>query len=95
VYGLDGGRQRAKRRSARRRVKNTLMSSVMFLVLTAAVGAAGYYGLQYFRDEQAKETPSGSTLFTGTTDEIIGHLEAQPHWNGPGNPTFGVGEQAP
>ncbi|MCB0965998.1 MAG: hypothetical protein KDB37_04120 [Ilumatobacter sp.] len=94
VLGLEHGRERARRQSSRRRRSSGIKSGFMFVIVAGTVGAAGYFGYQFFRDEQAKETPSDSTLFSGTPHEVIDHLEDQARWNGPGAPAFGVGDEA-
>ena len=96
VHGLEGGRQRARRRASRRRLKSTLVSAVMFLVVAGVLGGAGYYLWQFYADEQERNTTDRPALIERRdTNEVIGDLEDNPRWNGPGAPAFGVGDDQP
>ena len=95
VHGLEHGRAHARRRSSRRRMKNTITSSVMFVIAAGVVGGAGYYLWEFYVDEQERNAPTGPVVVERSTDEVIEILEEQPRWNGPGNPNFGVGDGQP
>jgi hypothetical protein len=95
VHGLEHGRKHAHRRAARRRVTNTIVSGAMFIVAAGVVGGAGYYLWQFYVDEQGRNADQGPVVDQRTTGEIIQDLEDNPRWNGPGNPTFGVGDDQP
>ena len=96
VHGLEHGRHRAHRRSARRRRANSVVSGVMFLVVAGVLGGAGYYLWQFYEDEQARNTTDGPAFVDQrSTGEVIDDLEDNPRWNGPGNPAFGVGDDQP
>lgn len=91
VAGLEHGRHAARRRAARHRVKNTIVSGLMFVIFAGVVGGAAWFGYQYFAVERDKISYDQNPTQQRTTDEVITILEEQPRWNGPGNPTFGVG----
>lgn len=94
VIGLDLGRERARRRAGRKRFKNGFVALVVFLVLGAVVGAAGYYFLDFYREEQDRNSNDGGVVRDGpSTEELISRIENEPRWNGPGAPAFGVGEE--
>jgi hypothetical protein len=96
VHGLEGGRERARRRASRRRLQSTLVSGVMFLVVAGVLGGAGYYLWQFYADEQERNTTDGpARVEQRDPNEVIDELEDNPRWNGPGNPTFGVGDEQP
>jgi hypothetical protein len=67
----------------------------MFVTVGGVVGAAGYFGYQFFVEEQNNNSVVTEPTPGRSADEIIDHLEEQPRWNGPGNPTFGVGGDQP
>lgn len=91
VVGLEHGRQAARRRAARQRFKNTVVSGTLFVVFAGVVGGAGWFGYQFFTEERDKISYDEQPAPQRSTDEVIDILEEQPRWNGPGNPTFGVG----
>jgi len=95
VHGLQGGRELARRQAGRRRIKNAIVSGVMFLIAAGIVGTAGYYLWQFYGDEQERNAPTGPIVADQTTEEWIEELEEQPRWNGPGAPDFGVGDEQP
>ena len=76
-------------------MQNTITSGVMFVLVAGVVGGAGYYLWQFYEEEQERNAPSGPVVVERSTDEVIDILEEQPRWNGPGNPTFGVGNDQP
>jgi len=88
VVGLEHGRRHAQRQMRRRRAANRVKHLAMMVVAVAAVGGLAYVGWQVYAEQD--DAPSvGPTQLTPT--EAIEKLEKQPKWNGPGNPTFGVG----
>jgi hypothetical protein len=91
VDGLDPGRKLARKQSARRRRKTAISRAVSFAIAAGAVGGAGYYGWQFYHEEQRKEAEVQPAPDL-TPQEAIDKLETLQPWNGPGNPTFGVGE---
>ena len=96
VHGLEGGRERARRRSSRRRVKNAMVSGLMFLVVGGVVGGAGYYLWQFYTDEQDRTlNQDPAVVDQRDTNQMIDDLEDNPRWNGPGAPAFGVGDDQP
>lgn len=90
VAGFQQSRQVARRRSARRRLKNSIVSGAMFALAAGAVGATAWVGYQFFLEDQASSGGDTVTVDQRSTSELIDHLERQPRWNGPGNPAFGV-----
>lgn len=94
VHGLDGGRQRARRRAATKRVKNAITAGVMFVLAVVAVGTAGYLAWQEFGAEQERNETNRAVVVQPTDDELIERFENAPRWNGPGAPAFGVGDEA-
>jgi hypothetical protein len=102
VIGLDGGREVARRRSRRRQRKDQLIRAVGAVVALGVVVAAAYVGYTIFDEQQATdriETEQRQAEFElqGSGNDLrdaIGELEESPRWNGPGNPTFGVGKDA-
>ncbi len=99
VHGLDAGRHVARRAQRRRRRRNRYVRVVLTVVVTAVVGGAGWFAYtayvehdnneQYETDRRVAEIERGRE--GRTTGDIINELEQTPAWNGPGNPTFGVG----
>ena len=60
------------------------------------LAAAGYVGWEISQSSDTPvETRTTATFFTGDTEQVIQYLDGQPKWNGPGNPTFGVGDGQP
>ena len=92
--GLDAGREHAQRRFRRRQRINRLKIFVVALVGLGVLSAAGYVGWQVYEDERAKEDQLRLENQTNMNPrEAIDILEESPRWNGPGNPTFGVGNE--
>ena len=99
VHGLDDGRKRAQRRQRRSRRRDRILTAVMAILAVAAVGSASWLGytayVEHNTNEQVKTDRRVAEIerqrADQTTDDIIEKLEQTPAWNGPGNPTFGVG----
>jgi len=94
VEGLEHGQKRARRRAARRRRKNTITTWFVISIMAGIVGVAGYYGWQFYQDEQQQHLNDGE-IQKRTPHEALDILQNQPQWNGPGNPNFGVGSAEP
>jgi hypothetical protein len=102
VYGLEAGHRRAQRSQRRRRRSNGIITFVLAVMAVAAVGAAGWFGyLTYVDHSDTEEVERNERVAEferqrageGIAD-VIEDLEDSPRWNGPGNPTFGVGDEA-
>lgn len=99
VHGLDHGRSAARRSQRRRRRSNRLMTTVLTILLLAAVGGAGWFAYTAYVEHDSNEQVETDRRVAElqqersgrTTGDIINELEQTPAWNGPGNPTFGVG----
>lgn len=91
VQGLELSRQHARRHGRRRRRSNLLTNALVAIVAFSVVGVAGYFAWTEFSRDTGPETPSTDGRLTPT--EAIEVLEEQPLWNGPGNATFGVGDE--
>lgn len=95
VHGLEHGRKAARRRSGRRRLKNMIVSGVMFMVAGGVIGGAGYYLWQFYAEEQREALEDHTVVVERDPAELIHDLEDNPRWNGPGAPAFGVGDEQP
>lgn len=99
VVGLEGGREVARRRQRRRHLKDKTISAAGAIVAIAVVAAAAYVGYTFYVEEQAserREIEQRQAVLNRSGEDIhdaIDELEQSPAWNGPGNPTFGVGER--
>ena len=91
VHGLEHSRHHARRHGRRRRRANLVKNTLVAVVAFGVVGGAGYFAWTEFGRDTGPETPSTGGRLTPT--EAIEVLEEQPRWNGPGNPTFGVGDE--
>jgi hypothetical protein len=99
VHGLDLGRDAARRSQRRRRRSNRLLTTVLTILLLAAVGGAGWLAYTAYVEHDGNEQVETDRRVAEieqerigrTTDDIINELQQTPAWNGPGNPTFGVG----
>lgn len=99
VYGLDAGRARAHKLQRGRRRRTRAMTGVLIVVITAAVGGAGWVGYQAYLEHNADDQLEHDRRVAELAREragqsmegVIDELEETPRWNGPGNPTFGVG----
>ena len=61
-------------------------------MFAGVIGGAGYYGYHFYKDDQRKQADVQPAAPL-TPQEAIDKLENLAPWNGPGNPTFGVGEK--
>lgn len=101
VYGLAGGRSAARRTHRWRRLRNRVSSFVMMVVLAAAVGGGAWVGYSMYEAHQANEDLEREQKHAEFLREhsgedvgdVIDDLNVRPKWNGPGNPTFGVGDE--
>lgn len=94
VVGLDAGRQRAQRRHRRRRAISKIWTVIGVTLVVGIVAGAGYIGYEVWLTEEGWNTDGNERRYTD--DELLDlthDLSNQPAWNGPGNPTFGVGEK--
>jgi hypothetical protein len=67
-----------------------ITNALVAIVACGVVGGAGYFAWTEFGRDTEPDTNTGRRL---TPTEAIEVLEEQPRWNGPGNPTFGVGDE--
>lgn len=75
------------------------MTTLVALVVVGAIGAAGWLGYTAYVEHDSNEQLENDRRVAErerarqgrTPSDIIEQLEDQPAWNGPGNPTFGVG----
>lgn len=101
VVGLEGGRELARRRQRRRHLRDKSIGAAGAIIAVAVVASVAYVGYTIYDEQQASERieteqrqaelarqRSGEGL-----RDVIDDLEESPVWNGPGNPTFGVGER--
>lgn len=95
VHGLEHGRQQARRRAGRRRVKNMIVSGVMFVIAAGVVGGAGYMLWQFYGEEQERNQVVIDGFEQRSVDELIRDFEEKPYFNGPGAPAFGIGDDQP
>jgi type VI protein secretion system component VasK len=102
VHGLDDGRKRAQRRQRRSRRRDRILTAVMAILAVAAVGSASWLGYTAYVEHNTNQRTETDRRFAEierqraneTTDDIIDQLQESPAWNGPGNPTFGVGSDS-
>jgi hypothetical protein len=103
VYGLDLGRDVARRSQRKRRRRNRIVRSMSTVVILATIGGAGWFAYTSYVEHDNNEQIENDRRVAEvrrrqagrTTDDIIDLLEDTPAWNGPGNPTFGVGSDDP
>ncbi len=100
VYGLEAGRDLARRGQRSRRRRNRVVRSLLTVVVIGFVGGAGWFGYTAYVEHDTNEQVENDRRVAEieqqrigrTTDDLIEQLEQTPAWNGPGNPTFGVGD---
>lgn len=96
VTGLEPGRERARRQQRRRRLRNSVTSGLGVALTLAVVVAAAYVGYAIYDEQQTTERRESDLRRAELDDpdvrDVIDDLEVQPKWNGPGTPSFGVGE---
>lgn len=100
VVGLDAGRRTARRTQRWRRWRDRAVSLAVAGLVLAVVGAAAWYGYEFYQEQQDEDLLENEqnrvvTGGDGTGNDLrnaIDELERSPHWNGPGNPAFGVGD---
>jgi hypothetical protein len=92
--GLDLGREYAHRQHRRQRFRRWVGTIATAVVIAGGVGVLAYVGYQAWQDQE-KESDGGehgpSRLTNDQLEQYLTDLEDRPAWNGPGNPTFGVG----
>lgn len=98
VVGLEAGRSRLRSAGRRRRRRDRIVTGVLASVAAAIVTVVGWGGYRFYQENQQQnrletEQRRAELEQPGDIDEIIVDLVEQPRWNGPGNPTFGVGEE--
>lgn len=100
VVGLDAGRELARRNQRRRRVMDSAATAVAALIGVAVLTVAVYVGYSIYTEQQGNDRVESelrrAELERQAGDQdvrtIIEDLEDEPIWNGPGNPSFGVGD---
>lgn len=103
VVGLEAGREVSRKQQRRRRRRDRIATSLMALIAIGAAAGAGWFGYQFFTENQATERIESDQRRAeldreGSGDDLkraIEELEETPAWNGPGNPAFGVGNDTP
>jgi len=99
VHGLDIGRSEARRAQRKQRRRNRLVTTLGAILVAAAACGAGWFAYTAYTVHDTNEQLETDRRVAEieqerigrTTDDIIEELERTPAWNGPGNPTFGVG----
>lgn len=99
VHGLDIGRHHARQAQRRQRLRHRILTTTLTLLALSAVAAAGWFAYSAYVDHDTNEQRETDRRVAEieqersgrTTEDIINELEETPAWNGPGNPTFGVG----
>ncbi len=99
VHGLEIGRSHARRAQRKHRRRNRIVTSVLTIMFVAAIGSAGWLAYTSYVEHDTNQQLETDRRVAEierdrigrTTDDIINELEQTPAWNGPGNPTFGVG----
>jgi uncharacterized membrane protein YebE (DUF533 family) len=97
VVGLEAGREVARRHQRRRQMKDRIFGTAGAIVALGVVASAAYIGYTIYHETQENERleieqrqaeldRDGATIL-----DAIDELEETPHWNGPGNPAFGIG----
>ena len=102
VHGLDAGRAHARKVQRRRHRANRAATSLLTIMAIVAVGGAGWFAYSAYIDHDSTQQLETDRRVAEleqerqgrTTGDIIGQLEETPAWNGPGNPTFGVGSDS-
>ncbi len=100
VVGLEAGRELARRNQRRRRMRDSATSVISALVGIAVLIAAVSIGYTIYEEQQTNDRAESELRRAElererSGDDIhdaIDELEDQPIWNGPGNPSFGVGD---
>lgn len=99
VDGLEAGRTVARRMQRRRRRRDRVMAGFVAIVAIAALSATAWLGYQFYTEQQTDDLLDTEQVRLDrperTGDDLrdaITELDGQPRWNGPGNPTFGVGD---
>ena len=100
VYGLEAGREVARRNQRRHRMRDSAASAVGALVGIAVLAAVVYVGYAIYDEQQVNDRAESELRRAQIEQErsgdnisdAIDELEEQPIWNGPGNPNFGVGD---
>jgi hypothetical protein len=99
VYGLDAGRNQARKAQRSRRFWNKTITMAMAMVIAACVVAGAWFGYQMYLDH----TRHAKIDFQQGVDEIarrdaedslvdvIDDLDQAPTFNGPGAPLLGLG----
>ena len=103
VHGLEAGRAHARKAQRRRHRANRAATTLLSIMAIAAVGGVGWFAYSAYVEHDTNEQQETDRRVAEierqregrTTDDIIDQLEAQPAWNGPGNPTFGVDAEQP
>ncbi|MDW3215084.1 MAG: hypothetical protein R8G01_13860 [Ilumatobacteraceae bacterium] len=101
VFGLEAGREHARRRQRRSQFKDKVFGAAGAIVAMAVVASVAYVGYTIYTEQQASdrletEQRQAELDRQGSGNDLrdaIDELENSPAWNGPGNPTFGVGER--
>jgi len=100
VMGLEVGRELARRHQRRRRIQDSAATWMAVVIGVAVVTATVYVGYSIYDEQQTTdrveaELRRASTEQQGSGDDVrdaIEQLQDEPVWNGPGNPSFGVGD---
>ena len=100
VYGLEAGREAARRNQRRHRMRDSATSWIGALVGIAVLAALAYVGYSIYGEQQVNDRAEFELRRAQIEQERSGYnvsdaideLEDQPIWNGPGNPNFGVGD---
>ena len=100
VHGLDLGREHARRLQRRRRRRDRVVNMTMMAVLAGIAAGGAWFGYSVYTDHRTNEQVETDRRVAEfqrqqanqTIDDVIVELEESPAWNGPGNPTFGVGK---
>jgi hypothetical protein len=75
-------------------MKNRAISAMIFAMLVGGVSVAAYTGWRFYDQDQDRITTVDLPAVNADPNLLIDQLEGQPRWNGPGTPTFGVGDDA-
>ena len=81
-------------------MRDSITSGIVALVVVAVLAVAGYIGYTIYGEQQANDRTESEQRraeleLQRSGDNVldaIDELEEQPKWNGPGNPSFGVGD---